>query len=535
MTKIATALLSVWDKTELLPLAQALHRHGTKLISTGGTAKVLTEAGLPVTDISAVTGRPEAFGGRMKTLSYEIASGLLFDRDRDAEEAKNLGISPIDLVVCNLYPFEHYRQQGLPLDKLIEYIDIGGPTMIRAAAKNVNHVAVLTDPGDYAAAIAELDQTGGELSQATRLGLMRKAFNRTADYDAAIASHLDQLAGAPSVRLHLHEGQPLRYGENPHQKAIFYPKNGLHDGLGALEILGGKELSYNNLVDLGGALDAVAGLAGPSCAIIKHTNPCGLASSSTLAEALDLAWAGDPVSAFGSVIAFNRPVDRPDVLALALDDADKGKRRFVEIVAAPDFTGEALDYLRQHKALRILKIDANEGLRGPEYRFVRGALLAQDADRDAAEKREVASVARPTVMDEDLIRFGTQAARCVKSNAIAIVRRRGAAAQLLGMGAGQPNRVNSVKLALDRALANLRAESLLEGEAREAECRHKLGECTLVSDAFFPFPDGVELALGAGVKTIIQPGGSIRDGEVIAACDRHGGVMVLTGTRHFKH
>jgi phosphoribosylaminoimidazolecarboxamide formyltransferase/IMP cyclohydrolase len=471
----------------------------------------------------------------MKTLSYEIASGLLFDRDRDAEEAKKLGISPIDLVVCNLYPFEHYRQQGLPLEQLIEYIDIGGPTMIRAAAKNVNHVAVLTDPGDYAAVTEELDRSEGALSRETRLRLMRTAFNRTADYDAAIAAHLDQLAGEPSVRLRLHGGQGLRYGENPHQKATFYPKNGAHEGLGALEILGGKELSYNNLVDLGGALDAVAGLDGPSCAIIKHTNPCGLATATSPAEALDRAWAGDPVSAFGSVIAFNRPLDRADVTSLALDDPDKSRRRFVEIVAAPGFTDEALAYLRQHKALRILKIDPDEGLRGPEFRFVRGALLAQDPDRGAPEKLDTATTNHLGSVDTSLIQFGVHAARCVKSNAIVIVRRVGQVAQLLGMGAGQPNRVNSVKLAIERALANLRAESALGGEEREAECRRQLGEAILVSDAFFPFADGVELALDAGVRVIIQPGGSIRDGEVIAACDQRGAVMMLTGTRHFKH
>lgn len=539
MRAVKTALISVWDKTGVLDLAKTLDRFGTRIISTGGTAKALRESGIQVVDISEITKKPEAFGGRMKTLSYEVASGILFDRDRDADEAARLGIEPIDMVVCNLYPFCEYRDKGLGLNELIEYVDIGGPTMIRAAAKNFRGVAVLTRPGDYAAIIEELNANNGALSLATRTNLMRIAYSQTAAYDSAIADHMDGLAGQPSVRLHYSGAEHLRYGENPHQQAVYFAGNDQYAGFRAMEILGGKEISYNNLVDLAGALDAVADLEEPSVAIIKHTNPCGLCSAPDLRHAFELAWAADPVSAFGSVIAFNRTLTVEAAAFLDLDHEDKGKRKFVEIVAAPDFAPGVVEYLKKHKALRILKLDPKASRPPKELKFVRGALLVQDNDEKLFEKMEQVTQYGTGPIDESLLKFGLVGVRQVKSNSIVVVRRKGDAMQLLGMGSGQPNRVNSTSLAMERAVATLEAEYEAQGgaagEAKELWIKEQLGLAYLVSDAFFPFPDSVRLAAAYGIRQMFQPGGSIRDKEVIAACDELHVAMVMTGIRHFKH
>lgn len=503
---IRRALLSATDKTGLVPLAEALLEAGVQLISTGGTRKLLTDAGLPVTDIAQVTGNPEAFGGRMKTISFQVASALLFDRDRDAAEAARLGVQPIDLVVANLYDFAGHQELGLPLHELIEHIDIGGPTMIRAAAKNYAGVAVLTDPGQYAGFVQEFRQNAGATSLQSRQKWMTEAFALTARYDTLISHHL--------------AGQPLRYGENPHQRAVFVP-----DRAGVqLQVLAGKEMSYNNLVDTDAALAAVLGLAEPACAVVKHENPCGLALSANVAELLQLAWAGDPVSAFGSVIAFNRPVGKGDLLHLAMDD--KAQRKFVEIVAAPDFSADAVDYLRQNKNLRIVRFKVPEKAMAKTVRHLSTGALVQDADRLLAEKFELATADQTASVDRPLAEFGLHAVRCLKSNAIALVRRvliskDTAALQLVGMGAGQPNRLKSVQLAVAQARDNL--------------AKADLGECLLASDAFFPFADGVQVALDAGVRVVVQPGGSLRDGEVVAACNAAGAALIFTGTRHFKH
>lgn len=539
--KVRRALLSVTDKTGLVSLARALHARGCELISTGGTRKVLEEAGLPVTEIGKVTGNPEAFGGRMKTLSFTVESALLFDRERDAEEAKRLGIEPIDLVVCNLYPFAKHRDAGSDLPTLVENIDIGGPTMIRAAAKNYRWVAVATDPAQYPELERELAEKGGALSEETRSKLMRAAFTLTADYDAMVAVALGERFGERSIRLAYDRGVTLRYGENPHQQAAFYRERGAALSLHDLKAHGGKELSYNNLVDAWAAIEVAASLASDrfGCAVIKHSNPCGLAEARTQREALERAWAGDPVSSYGSVIAFNKPLGRDAVEFFELDHADKGRRKFVEVIVAPAFDAAALELLRQSKNLRAVEVDAR--LLGPsqrmDYRFLPGALLAQTADGDADLLENIQGVTqRAPEVNKELLDFGLKAVRQVKSNAIAIVREAPSGAhQLLGMGAGQPNRVNSTRLAIERARANLALEYEGSEAGREAWVTEQMGKAILVSDAFFPFADNVEILAAAGIRTVFQPGGSMRDASVIAQCDALGVAMAMTGRRHFKH
>jgi len=551
---VRRALLSVTDKSGLVPLAQALVRCGCELISTGGTARELQAAALAVTDISAVSGNPEAFGGRMKTISFAVESALLFDRERDAAEARRLGVAPIDLVVCNLYPFGRFASEGADLATLIENLDIGGPTMIRAAAKNHRWVAVMTDPADYPAVIAELDEHSGALSAATRLRLMLKAFDATADYDALVSRTLHDRLAAPTLRPAYEAGLPLRYGENSHQKAWLHRERGARHSLCDLVQLHGKELSYNNVVDLHAALEAIRDLAENACAVIKHATPCGLAAAapSDLAAAtpsamaagdgqrrvLAAAWAGDPLSAFGSVIAFNRPLTRAAVEFFDLDHARPERRKFVEVVAAPAVDDDALALLRTHRNLRVVAIDPADLDRGRSIRVLAGAhaCLVQDADDRLLDGLRVVTTTRPALDDRALFEFGLTAVRQVKSNAIVVVRRLpDGTRQLLGMGGGQPNRVDSVRLAIERSRANLETE--LAGNDHDGETCIKAGlaAVVLVSDAFFPFPDSIELIAAAGIRTVLQPGGSLRDRQVIEACDRHAIGMLFTGLRHFKH
>ncbi len=534
---IRRALLSVWDKTGLLELARCLAAFGTELYSTGKTAALLREGGLAVRDVSELTGRPEAFGGRMKTLSYEIASALLFDRERDAAEAAALGVTPIDMVVANLYPFAEYRDRGLGLAELVEFIDIGGPTMVRAAAKNYRHVASVVSPGDYAALTRELTETGGGLSEGTRRALMRTAFEATARYDREIADHLAAEAvgpDEPATTLTFSDPVSLRYGENPHQKARILARTGAGaQPLPTSLLRSGKELSYNNLLDVEAALAALRGhREGHACVIVKHGNPCGLALASSPARALELAWAGDPVSAFGSVIAFSSPVTAGDLAYLALDAADKGARRFVEVIVAPSFSDDALALLATSKNLRVLPMSA-AGAGGEDMRLCLGHLLVQEPDDTLFTALRTATHA-PFTPDHALAELGVRAARAIKSNAIAIVRRVGARAsselQLLGMGAGQPNRVASARLAAERALATLAAE-----HGDPAEVARAAAAAYAVSDAFLPFADTLEVLAAAGFRTLLQPGGSIRDAEVIARGDALGVTVVLTETRHFRH
>jgi phosphoribosylaminoimidazolecarboxamide formyltransferase/IMP cyclohydrolase len=532
---VRRALLSVSDKTGVVALGQALHSLGCEIVSTGGTARALREAGLPVTDITAVSGNPEAFGGRMKTISFAVESALLFHRERDAAEAQRLGIVPIDLVACNLYPFERAWKGGGDMDALVENIDIGGPTMLRAAAKNFHAVAALCDPADYPAIIAELEAQGGATTLATRQRLMRKVFDHTADYDAAIAMAMAEQAGDRSIRLAYDTPKPLRYGENSHQQAAFYRQRGAAASMHDLEILGGKPLSYNNIVDTHAALETAVGLAPGGVAIIKHTNPCGLAVGRDQLATFGAAWAGDPLSSFGSVIAFNTALGLETARFLNLHAEKVGDRKFVEVVAAPAFEAEVVDYLRRSQNLRIVRYEPEQIRQAEALRLVPGGLLVQDADvMDLGELQPVTRVER--MIDQELLRFGVAAVRQVKSNAIVVVRRRqDGVLQLLGMGAGQPNRVNSTGLSLERARLNLTTEAELLGADPAAHTAAELGRAYLVSDAFFPFPDNVEVAAEAGVRHLFQPGGSIRDKAVIRRCDELGLSMVFTGLRHFKH
>lgn len=534
MIKIQRALISVSDKTGVIDFAAALERQNCEIISTGGTKKVLEEAGIAVTDISAVTGNPEAFGGRMKTISFQIESALLFDREKDAEEALALGITPIDMVVCNLYPFEKVKAQGADLPELIENIDIGGPTMVRASAKNYKYVATVVDPEDYPALLEELMVNKGSLKEETRFHLMRKAFNHTADYDSLIATTMDEQAGELSVRLAFDQAKKLRYGENSHQDGYFLRQRGVSNSYFDMKVLHGKELSYNNMFDMYGALESIRDMRQHGCAVIKHANPCGLCTGDDQCKVLEYAWAGDPVSAFGSVIAFNTTVSRETVEFFALDAEDKSKRKFVEIVVAPGFTPEALEYLQLHKNLRIVEFDPHFLSPEKDMKFLHNSLLYQNSDLSIKDKMDNVTASK-TDIDDELLDFGLKTVRQLKSNAICIVRKlNNGYCQLLGMGCGQPNRLNSTELSIMRSRENLKLEWNGKGDL-ESYISDKMAETILFSDAFFPFPDNVETAHEAGIKTIVQPGGSIRDKKVITKADELGVAMVFTGMRHFKH
>lgn len=533
---IKRALISVSDKTGVVELAQALVNVGCEIISTGGTRRKLEEAGIATTEISTVTGNPEAFGGRMKTISFNIESALLFDREKDAEEAAALNIQPIDLVVCNLYPFQKVLEQGADFDTLIENIDIGGPTMIRAAAKNFKYVATVTNPLDYTELIAQLKENNGALTYEFRKRLMCTVFNHTADYDALIATTMDKEIGVNSMRLGFEQGIDLRYGENSHQAARFYKQKGTENSLYDLNVLHGKALSFNNILDINGAIEAIKEATRPACSVIKHSNPCGLCEGDDQASLLQLAWAGDPISAFGSIIAFNRTVELETVQFFQLDNADRSQRKFVEVVIAPKFTEEALAYLQQHKNLRIIEFDVAKLNCNVDYRYLNGGLLTQDADNQLHAKLDVVTAKAVDMnVEQPLIEFGLRAIKTIKSNSIAIVRFKDGYAQLLGMGAGQPNRLIATKLSIEKSRENLRNEYTGAAADFEAYVAQELGNAWLISDAFFPFADNVEIAAAAGVRKIVQPGGSIRDKSVISTCDDLGVAMVFTGIRHFKH
>lgn len=534
MIKIKRALISVSDKTGVIDFAAALERQNCEIISTGGTKKVLEEAGIVVTDISKVTGNPEAFGGRMKTISFQIESALLYDREKDAKEASALGIEPIDMVVCNLYPFAKVRAQGADLPELIENIDIGGPTMVRASAKNYKYVATVVDPEDYPVLLEELAENRGALKEETRFKLMRKAFNHTADYDSLIATTMDEQAGELSLRFAFDQAKKLRYGENAHQDGYFLRQRGVDRSYYDMNVLHGKEISYNNMVDMYAAIESVRDMRQHACAVIKHANPCGLCTGDDQRTVLEYAWAGDPISAFGSVIAFNTAVTLETVKFFYLDATDRSERKFVEIIVAPGFTEEALEYLSLHKNLRVVEYDSHFLTPQKDMKFLHNALLYQDSDLKIKDKMECVTKVNPKI-DDELLDFGLKAVRQIKSNAICVVRKvEKSYCQLLGMGCGQPNRLNSTELTIKRCHENLLNECNQE-DNWEKTINKKMSEGILVSDAFFPFPDNIEIAHAAGIKTIVQPGGSMRDKSVIAKADELGVGMVFTGMRHFKH
>jgi phosphoribosylaminoimidazolecarboxamide formyltransferase/IMP cyclohydrolase len=525
---IERALISVHDKSGVEDFARKLSALGIEIVSTGGTAKLLREAGVKVRDVSDLTGWPEMLGGRVKTLHPKVHGGILFRRGvaEDRRQASEHGIAPIDLVVVNLYPFESTAAKpGLQADELIENIDIGGPTMLRSAAKNFRDVAVVTDPADYARVSEELAQSR-EISFATRLDLARKVFAVTSRYDGLITMELERLAAeGDSLNLHdrvelphrLHlafaERQTMRYGENPHQHAALYvPAGRAASGLAAARQLQGKELSYNNLVDLDAAWNLASEFTKPATVIVKHNNPCGTAEQDSLDASYLAALACDPVSAFGGVIAFNRAVDART--------AEEVAKLFVECIAAPGYDAAALDKFSSKKNLRLMEIPAGQAKdsgatrNNLELKRISGGLLVQTPDHhilNASELKTVTERASSAKEIEDLL-FGWKVCKHVKSNAIVFARD----GRTLGVGAGQMSRVDSVKIAV------MKAQSSLAGTV-------------VASDAFFPFPDGVEEAARAGATAVIQPGGSVRDADVIAAANRLGLAMVFTGVRHFRH
>jgi phosphoribosylaminoimidazolecarboxamide formyltransferase/IMP cyclohydrolase len=509
MAKIQRVLLSVTDKTGLVEFARELAALGAELISTGGTARLLRDAGVAVKDVSEVTGFPEMLDGRVKTMHPKITGGILAIRDKpDHMQALAAhGIQPIDMVVVNLYAFEKTAARpGVSLEEMIENIDIGGPTMIRSAAKNYQDVAVVVSPEDYAAIARELREHDRTLSRDTRWRLAQKAFRTTADYDRAISARLAQVNGAsalaPVLDLRAPKLMDLRYGENPHQSAALYGTAG--KGIAGAAQLHGKELSYNNLVDLDAAWQLVREFERPATAIIKHTNPCGCAEQGSLAESYRKALECDPVSAFGGVIGFNRAVDEETAREVA--------KTFIEAITAPDYTAEALAVLTAKKNLRLMKVTAAE--QELVVKSISGGFLAQTPDVERLERSalQVKSARAPTEDEWIALEFAWKVAKHVKSNAIVFAR----AGQTVGVGAGQMSRVDSVKIAAMKAVLPLQG--------------------TVVgSDAFFPFPDGVEEAAKHGATAVIQPGGSVKDAEVIAAADRLGLAMVFTGVRHFRH
>jgi phosphoribosylaminoimidazolecarboxamide formyltransferase/IMP cyclohydrolase len=511
------ALLSVSDKRGLVPLARSLADLGYDLISTGGTQQALVEAGLSVTAVSTVTGFPEIMGGRVKTLHPAIHGGLLARRDVPADLAtlQQHGITPIDLVVSNLYPFAAtIARSETTLPEAVEQIDIGGPAMIRAAAKNFAGVTIVTSPDDYDHLVAALGAGGPDL--AMRRELAARAFAHVAAYDTIVAEYLrgsdEILPDEWSVAGR--KVQELRYGENPHQRAAAYRRlSASAPSAGVLDArqLSGKQLSFNNLLDADAAIDAVRSFAGPAVSIIKHTIPCGLAQRERLLESYEAALAGDPVSAFGGIVAMNRELDDETVAVL--------RKTFFEVVIAPSFSAGALASLQAKANLRLLELPslANEGgafTMPLDIRPIRGGLLVQESDTrtDSPDAWTVVTQRPPSDQEWADLRFAWEAARHIKSNAIVIARDRA----ILGMGSGQPNRLESVGIASRRA-----------GDRAVG--------ASLASDAFFPFADGIELALGSGIRAVIQPGGSIRDDEVIAAADAAGATMVFTGIRHFRH
>jgi phosphoribosylaminoimidazolecarboxamide formyltransferase/IMP cyclohydrolase len=517
MRKISRALISVSDKTGIVELASGLMSLEVELLSTGGTAKLLREKGLKVRDVSDLTGFPEMLDGRVKTLHPKIHGGLLARRSNPQHQAqvREHSIEFIDMVVVNLYPFEKTAMKpGVTLEELIENIDIGGPSMLRSAAKNFEDVTVVVDAADYPAVLEELQRNSGGVSRETRARLARKAFATTAAYDSAISTTLQKMANGEfpeTLHLNYRKVMDLRYGENPHQKAALYRSpSAAGRGLAAAPQLQGKELSYNNLVDLEAAWRLVQEFAEPTTVIIKHTNPCGVATGATLVESYQHAVEVDPVSAFGSVIAFNRALNGPT--------AEELLKLFVEAVVAPGFEAPALERLAGKKNLRLLDMSATAGDDfGLQFKAVGGGLLVQTPDSLPAQPHlwKCVTGRQPSPEETEAMIFAWRVVKHVKSNAIVFAR----PGVLVGVGAGQMSRVDSVRL----------------GATKARDLKHVLEGTVLASDAFFPFADGVEEAARVGVTAIIQPGGSVRDNEVIAAANQHNLAMVLTGVRHFSH
>jgi phosphoribosylaminoimidazolecarboxamide formyltransferase/IMP cyclohydrolase len=517
---ITRALLSVSDKTGILDFARHLHQSGIEILSTGGTAQLLSDNDIPVVEVSEHTGFPEMMDGRVKTLHPKIHGGILGRRGIDDAVMAEHDILPIDLVVVNLYPFEAtVAREECTLEEAIENLDIGGPTMVRATAKNHAHVSIIVDPDDYARVEKEMKANGGCVSHATRFDLAVKAFEHTARYDGMIANYLGKLtepkveAEFPrTLNLQFEKVQEMRYGENPHQKAAFYREHNPGEAsVATARQLQGKELSYNNVADTDAALECVKQFEAPACVIVKHANPCGVAIGHNLREAYDRAYQTDPTSAFGGIIAFNEPLD-------ALTAQEIIERQFVEVIIAPEVSDEAARIVAGKPNVRLLASGSwDECDLRLDYKRINGGLLVQDADHGMIDIAglKVVSKRQPTEQQLDDLLFAWKVAKFVKSNAIVYAN----GLQTIGVGAGQMSRVYSAKI------AGIKASD--EGLTVEGS--------VMASDAFFPFRDGIDAARKAGIRAVIQPGGSMRDEEVIAAADEHDMAMVFTGMRHFRH
>ena len=505
--KINRALISVFDKTGVVELAQSLHKHGIKILSTGGTAKTLRDANIPVTDVSDYTKFPEIMDGRVKTINPLVEGGILGLRNKHSADADANNIQWIDLVVCNLYPFsETVSREDCNLAMALENVDIGGPTMIRSAAKNLGWVCVAVDPSDYSSLTDELQS--GEISFETRRELSAKAFGQTAKYDTIIHNYLKDEKLSDNLSLAFEKHSEMRYGENPHQSAASYkiPGNNEPNVLNAT-IHQGKQLSYNNIMDTDGALACIREFDSPACVVVKHSNPCGVAIGDELLDVYTRAFNADSLSAFGGIIAFNRRCTK--------DVAESISKVFVEIVLAPSFAPEALDIFKKKKNLRVLEI-GEFGKRLPklEVRNVDGGLLVQDTDLNTLTREHLNTVtkAQPSNQDIETALFTWKVLRHAKSNGILIAKDN----TTIGLGAGQVSRVDAVHMALRKGGENVKGS-------------------VLASDAFFPFRDSIDAIKNSGIKVVMQPGGSIRDQEIIDACDEYGIAMIFTGTRCFKH
>jgi len=529
--KIKTALISVSDKSGVLPFAQSLHKRGVRLLSTGGTAKLLAQAGLPVTEVASHTGSPEILDGRVKTLHPKIHGGLLARRDtpEHLQTLKEHDIDRIDLLVVNLYPFRQaVAKPDCTFEQAVENIDIGGPAMLRAAAKNHGNAAggvtVVIDPADYTRVLSEMDQHSNQTSYGLRLELAAKVYAHTSGYDGAIAAYLTSLNQAEpepdvtperqswpgTLTLQLKREQTLRYGENPQQIAAFYRDPSIPTGLlGHYQQLQGKELSYNNIADADAAWECVRSFETPACVIVKHANPCGVATGKDTYRAYEKAFRTDPTSAFGGIIAFNRPIDAATAEAVS--------SQFLEVLIAPGFDGAALAVLNQKKNVRVLEIPMGHGQNDIDVKRVGGGWLIQTPDAELLNDNElrVVSARQPTAAQMQDLLFAWRVAKFVKSNAIVFASNN----MTLGVGAGQMSRVDSARI------AKIKAE----------HAGLDLTDSAVASDAFFPFRDGLDVVVDAGATCVIQPGGSMRDDEVIAAANERDVVMVLTGMRHFRH
>ena len=519
LVKVQRALISVSDKAGIVEFAQGLRARGVELLSTGGTYRLLQEHELEVTEVADYTGFPEMMDGRVKTLHPKVHGGILARRGQDDAVMAEHGISAIDMVVVNLYPFEAtVAKPHCSLEDAVENIDIGGPTMVRAAAKNHRFVNIVVNTSDYAAILEELEANDGATSLETRFNLAIKAYEHTAAYDGAIANHFGSLVpgGSPAFprtfNTQFHKVQEMRYGENPHQQAAFYIEaNPAEAGIATAKQVQGKELSYNNVADTDAALECVKNFDEPACVIVKHANPCGVAVADNIGRAYELAFATDPESAFGGIIAFNRELDAATARAIV-------DKQFVEVIIAPSVSAEAATAVADKKNVRLL-VCGEWSAQGPalDYKRVNGGLLVQDRDLgmiSAADLRIVSKLQPSDQQMKDLL-FAWKVAKYVKSNAIIYA----ANGQTVGVGAGQMSRINSARIA---AIKAEHAGLAVKGSV-------------MASDAFFPFRDGIDNAGEAGIAAVIQPGGSIRDEEVIAAADEHGMAMVFTGMRHFRH